>query len=432
MANLLLIEDDPHQRALASLVLESAGHTVREAGDGDEGLRLAVDDPPELIVCDVVMPGMNGYQLVAAVRKHPTLGATPVILLTSLAERAQMRAGMTAGADDYLPKPFRPEELVEAVHSVLERRRAQYQAIAGSVQDDMDAALARQREMLAARYETQLLQELNAKWNQSMEAGGQASYDVATVLAADLFEVIERHGAAAADPADLLKRAHEAARDALYLFGAVQVLPHRPDVLAVFKPDEAGRPRCSRFAPPSRSRPRWPACWAAAPPNRGCPPARPSPWTSAPSASCACRIPCTATVGRRPSRVRRWSGCRPCGPSRASRAGPWLPRLTRRRASVPNSQPWGAPARSATAPPAGPWPWNWCGRRPDHHPSVTRSSIRVPVPTAMVPRMLPRQKYQAIPAAAPNTRASFQVSISSPSVIRMSGVTTAVSAASGA
>ncbi|HYF19385.1 MAG TPA: response regulator [Ramlibacter sp.] len=242
MANLLLIEDDPHQRALASLVLESAGHTVREAGDGDEGLRLAVDDPPELIVCDVVMPGMNGYQLVAAVRKHPTLGATPVILLTSLAERAQMRAGMTAGADDYLPKPFRPEELVEAVHSVLERRRAQYQAIAGSVQDDMDAALARQREMLAARYETQLLQELNAKWNQSMEAGGQASYDVATVLAADLFEVIERHGAAAADPADLLKRAHEAARDALYLFGAVQVLPHRPDVLAVFKPDEAGRP----------------------------------------------------------------------------------------------------------------------------------------------------------------------------------------------
>jgi CheY-like chemotaxis protein len=69
MASVLLIEDDPHQRAFAVLVLKQAGHAVREAADGEEGLQLAREHPPELIVCDVVMPGMNGYQLVAAVRK---------------------------------------------------------------------------------------------------------------------------------------------------------------------------------------------------------------------------------------------------------------------------------------------------------------------------------------------------------------------------
>jgi DNA-binding response OmpR family regulator len=242
MAVVLLIEDDPHQRAFAALVLKHAGHMVREAADGQQGLQLAREQPPELIVCDVVMPGMNGYQLVAAVRKEPTICTTPIILLTSLSERAQVRVGMNAGADDYLPKPFKPAELVEAADALLRRRRTQYEAIAGSLMEDMDAALAHQREQLASRYETQLLQELNSKWKLDVEAGQEIAFDEAIVIVADLFSVVERESGGRPDAAELLQRAHQAASDALYLFGAVHVVPHGQAILAIFRADANGRP----------------------------------------------------------------------------------------------------------------------------------------------------------------------------------------------
>jgi DNA-binding response OmpR family regulator len=240
MAAILLIEDDPHQRALAALVLGSAGHEVREAGNGADGLLLAKSQPPELVVCDVVMPGTNGYQFVAAVRDDPELCTTPVILLTSLSERTQVRVGMAAGADDYLAKPFRPAELLEAVDTLLRRRKAQFDAITGAVKEDYDAALIRQRELLASRYETQLLREINAKWDRQLAEGGEAHYEDAALLAANLFDVISREAASHPEPATLLRRANEAARDALYLFGAAHVLHHGPDLLAIFGPGADG------------------------------------------------------------------------------------------------------------------------------------------------------------------------------------------------
>jgi len=246
MAAILLIEDDPHQRAFAAMVLAEAGHQVREAPEGQEALRLALADPPELIVCDVVMPGMNGYQLVSAVRREPAICTTPVILLTSLAGRAQVRVGMTAGADDYLPKPFQPAELLEAVDALLQRRKTQYDAIAGSLMQDMDAALEQQREVLAARYESQLLQEINGKWKADVAAGGELAFAHATLLVADLFSVVERDGGGRASPADLFRRAHEAAGDALYLFGAAHVLHHGQDVIGVFPAEPGAAPDLSR------------------------------------------------------------------------------------------------------------------------------------------------------------------------------------------
>lgn len=234
MATVLLVDDDPHQRAFAAMVLAEAGHAVREAGDGAEGLRLALADPPELIVCDVVMPAMNGYQMVAAVRAEPAICTTPVILLTSLAGRAQVRAGMTAGADDYLGKPFQPAELCDAVQSLLQRRRAQFDAIAGSVMQDMDAALEQQREILAARYESQLLEEINSKWKTDVAAGADLVFPKAALLVADLFRAVEREEGGPVAAPDLLRRAHQAASDAMYVFGAAHVLHHGGDVVAVF------------------------------------------------------------------------------------------------------------------------------------------------------------------------------------------------------
>ncbi|WP_427913296.1 response regulator transcription factor [Ramlibacter sp. MMS24-I3-19] len=234
MATVLLVDDDPHQRAFAALVLAEAGHSVREAGDGAEGLQLALDDPPQLIVCDVVMPRMNGYQMVAAVRAEPSICTTPVILLTSLAGRAQVRAGMTAGADDYLAKPFQPAELRDAVQALLQRRQAQFDAIAGSVMQDMDAALEEQREALGARYESQLLAEVNRKWKTDVAAGAELVFPRAALVMADLYRAVEREEGGPVPPGELLRRAHLAASDALYLFGAVHVLAHGGDLVAVF------------------------------------------------------------------------------------------------------------------------------------------------------------------------------------------------------
>jgi DNA-binding response OmpR family regulator len=246
MASILLIDDDPHQRAFAALVLDEAGHQVREAADGQQGLRMALDEPPELVVCDVVMPGMNGYQFVAAVRGEPEICTTPVILLTSLSGRTQVRVGMTAGADDYLAKPFQPPELRDAVDALLRRRKAQFDAIAGTLMGDMDAALERQREVLAARYESQLLAEINSKWKTDVAAGGELAFPEAVLVVADLFRAVEREEGGPVPLADLLRRAHQAASDALYLFGAAHVLNHGSDILGVFGAPSGPRPNLAQ------------------------------------------------------------------------------------------------------------------------------------------------------------------------------------------
>src|SRR4051812_35972804 len=106
MARILVIEDDRIQRLVALQALRGAGHEVLDAIDGITGMEAARAERPDLIVCDVLMPNMNGYQFVAALREDEAISATPVIMLTSMAERSQMRAGMTAGADDYIVKPF--------------------------------------------------------------------------------------------------------------------------------------------------------------------------------------------------------------------------------------------------------------------------------------------------------------------------------------
>ena len=247
MATVLLVDDDPHQRAFAAMVLADAGHAVHEAADGAEGMQRALEDPPELIVCDVVMPRMNGYQLVAAVRAEPSICTTPFMLLTSLGGRAQVRAGMTAGADDYLAKPFQPAELRDAVQALLQRRRAQFDAIAGSVMQDMDAALEQQREVLAARYESQLLEEINSKWKTDVAAGSELVFPKAALVVADLYRAVEREEGGPVAPGDLLRRAHLAASDALYLFGAAHVLPHGGDVLAVFGSQDGQPPNLAQL-----------------------------------------------------------------------------------------------------------------------------------------------------------------------------------------
>jgi signal transduction histidine kinase len=116
---ILLIDDDPFARAFAAGVLASAGFEIIEATSGQEGLALAQAQRPLLVVCDIEMPGLDGYATLQAMRQNPTTCDVPFIFLTVHDDRDAMRRGMELGADDYLTKPFNAEELRKAVRTRL-------------------------------------------------------------------------------------------------------------------------------------------------------------------------------------------------------------------------------------------------------------------------------------------------------------------------
>lgn len=119
----LVIEDDPHWRSLIELQLEKDGHVVLAAADGVAGLALAADQP-DVILCDIDMPRLNGFGVLEALRQQPVLRDIPFIFLTGKANRADQRKGMVHGADDYITKPFQHQELVEGIAAVLTKRAA--------------------------------------------------------------------------------------------------------------------------------------------------------------------------------------------------------------------------------------------------------------------------------------------------------------------
>ena len=124
MIELLLIEDEPTMGELIAAALELEGFAVLRAAHGAEGIALARRHRPALVVCDVMMPELDGYGVLAALRADPALAATPFIFLTARGERKDLRLGMASGADDYLTKPVAIDELVAAVRGRLARRAA--------------------------------------------------------------------------------------------------------------------------------------------------------------------------------------------------------------------------------------------------------------------------------------------------------------------
>lgn len=122
MPLMVVIDDDPGTRLLVSQVLKKEGLQVMAAEDGEKGIALIREHKPDLVVSDVQMPLMDGFEVLDQVKSDPALAATAVILLTLLQERSYMRLGMTTEADDYLTKPFAPQELREAVSAQLNKR----------------------------------------------------------------------------------------------------------------------------------------------------------------------------------------------------------------------------------------------------------------------------------------------------------------------
>ena len=124
MATILLAEDDADIRLLVTLKLTQAGHQVRGFGDGLSAAADARENPPDLAVLDVMMPGMTGLEVCRELRKDPATARIPIILLTALARETDITAGMAAGADDYIVKPFSPREFAIRVNAVLARVQA--------------------------------------------------------------------------------------------------------------------------------------------------------------------------------------------------------------------------------------------------------------------------------------------------------------------
>jgi DNA-binding response OmpR family regulator len=120
---LVLVADDDHDiLTLVSFRLERAGYDVVAARDGEEALRLALERVPDLAVLDVMMPKLDGYEVTTRLRQNRATRRMPVILLTARVQEADIARGFEAGADDYVKKPFSPQELGARVQAILGRR----------------------------------------------------------------------------------------------------------------------------------------------------------------------------------------------------------------------------------------------------------------------------------------------------------------------
>jgi two-component system sensor histidine kinase/response regulator len=118
---ILLIEDETPIRENVAALLGLKGYEVASAPNGREGISLAMQLQPALILCDIMMPEMDGYQVLDAIRNNRTLATVPFIFLTAKAEEADLRRGMISGADDYLTKPFTLDSLLLSIESRLQR-----------------------------------------------------------------------------------------------------------------------------------------------------------------------------------------------------------------------------------------------------------------------------------------------------------------------
>lgn len=131
MKKILVIEDELSVRTNLAKLLEAEGFDVVSAPNGKAGIPLAEEQVPDLILCDIAMPEIDGFGVLQALRGNPLTAQIPFIFLTAKTERSDWRQGMELGADDYLTKPFTRSELLSAIQTRLKRQEAtlqQYQA----------------------------------------------------------------------------------------------------------------------------------------------------------------------------------------------------------------------------------------------------------------------------------------------------------------
>ena len=143
MASILVVDDEPENLELLEAILASAGHTVRKAADGQEALRAVDEEPPELILLDLVMPGLSGFEVCEMLRGQPRTARIPVIIVTGFDQFGTKERILALGAEDYLTKPILPADVQARVEALLKVRH---------LQQDLDRTLAYLHELEMASY----------------------------------------------------------------------------------------------------------------------------------------------------------------------------------------------------------------------------------------------------------------------------------------
>jgi DNA-binding NarL/FixJ family response regulator len=174
MTKILLIEDEPQTRENLALILRMEGFDAVTTSNGRSGLEAAVREKPDLILCDVSMPELDGFGVLRELRADSTTAGIPFIFLTARAERQDQRLGMNGGADDYIVKPIEPDDLLAAIEARLSRQRQTSDAALRRVDADVDFSSAAPLETLGLTpREAEVL-----LW----VAQGKSNADVATIL----------------------------------------------------------------------------------------------------------------------------------------------------------------------------------------------------------------------------------------------------------
>ena len=121
MTSALIVDDDPDVRDLVAYKLEQSGFEVRRAANGQEALESVAAQLPDVVLLDIMMPGLSGIEVLERWRVEPSTAHLPVLLLTAKAQESDVERGFELGADDYIVKPFSPREVVRRVNAVLTR-----------------------------------------------------------------------------------------------------------------------------------------------------------------------------------------------------------------------------------------------------------------------------------------------------------------------
>jgi DNA-binding response OmpR family regulator len=167
----LVVDDDPRIVELLHIALGAHGYRVLSASNGEDALRTASEEEPDLVILDVRLPRRSGYEVCEALRREPALANMPVIMVSALGETEARLQGLSRGADDYLPKPFSPKELVAKVRRALARA------------DEMKSLTRRTRELVGelerAREEARRAQEELRRERTVREAVDRLAQDLA-------------------------------------------------------------------------------------------------------------------------------------------------------------------------------------------------------------------------------------------------------------
>jgi len=174
MIKVLVIEDEPQTRENLALILQMEGFSPITAANGKIGLEAIAAEKPDVVLCDVSMPELDGHGVLKALRETPDTSSVPFIFLTARGERQDLRSGMNLGADDYLVKPIDPDDLLAAIQARLLRKRQTDDAALRGAETDIDFSSAAPLETIGlTRREAEVL-----LW----VAQGKSNADVATIL----------------------------------------------------------------------------------------------------------------------------------------------------------------------------------------------------------------------------------------------------------